>query len=308
MSVAGDDVSLIVPRRGDRLVAAVFVLPALVGVTVFVLFPFVSSTRLAFFRVDRFGHIGRYVGWANVTRVLRLPELRTSLAATAKFVLLVTPASLVLGLALAVAAYRPLRGIALFRVVFSSTIATAGALSAALFVVLLAPTTGAVRYALQSIGLLGPNETINLLSDNRWAIVAVATVTVWSGLGLSFILFSAALQGVPEVLYESAALDGCNGWTMFRYITVPMIRPMIGFATIAFTLNAVLIFGQIDLLTKGGPGHRTDVLAYALYHASFRDGDQAKGAVYSVVLLVVCLLLGVIQMRFLRRRHDDDSL
>ena len=298
----------IVPRKGDRLIAFAFVAPALVIVGVFVIFPLIGSTRLAFFKVDRFGHIGRYVGWTTITRVLGSAELRTSLAATVRFILLTTPTSIALGLALAVAAYRPIRGIAFFRVVFSSTVATSGALSAALFVVLLAPSTGAVRYLLQSIGVLGPNATINLLNDNRWAIVAVAAVTVWSNLGVGFILFSAALQGVPEVLYESAALDGCGPWSRFRFVTVPMIRPMIGFATIAASLNAVLTFGQIDLLTKGGPQHRTDVLAYALYRTSFRDNDQSKGAVYSIVLLIACLLLGFVQVHLLRRRGDDNEL
>jgi ABC-type sugar transport system permease subunit len=87
-----------------------------------------------------------------------------------------------------------------------------------------------------------------------------------------------------------------------------MIRPMIGFATIAASLNAVLTFGQIDLLTKGGPQRRTDVLAYALYRTSFRDNDQSKGAVYSIVLLMACLLLGFVQVHLLRRRGDDNEL
>jgi ABC-type sugar transport system permease subunit len=302
------DTSAAVASPNDRWLAALFVLPTLSIVTVFVIVPFVSSTRLAFFNVDRFGHAGRYVGWRNITRVLGEPQLRSSLAATMKFLLLVCPASVVIGLLLAVFAYRPMRGVALFRVVFSSAVATGGAISAALFVVLLAPTTGALRYALQSLGLLGRNQTISLLNDNRWAIVAVAAVTVWSGLGFNFILFSAALQAVPDVLYESAAIDGCGRWRSFRHVTFPSIRPMIGFAIIGASLHAVLTFGQIDVLTRGGPGHHTDVLAYALYVASFRDNDQSKGAVYSVVLLAVCLALGGCQVLILRRRDGSDGI
>jgi sn-glycerol 3-phosphate transport system permease protein len=303
-----DDGSPVVPGRNDRRLAFAFIAPALMIASIFVIVPFVSSTRLAFFNVDRFGHVGRYVGWANIRRVLGEPQLRASLVATAKFVLLVSPASVMLGLVLAVAAYRPMRGIAWFRVIFSSTVATGGAVSAALFVVLFAPTTGALRYALQLLGFLGRDQTISALNDNRWAIVAVATVTVWSGLGFSFIIFSAALQGVPEVLFESAAIDGCGAWKTFRHITVPSIRPMIGFMLVASSLNAVLTFGQIDVLTKGGPAHHTDVLAYSLYVASFRDGDQSKGAVYSVVLLAVCLALGACQVIVLRRRRDTDDV
>jgi sn-glycerol 3-phosphate transport system permease protein len=298
----------IVPRRGDRMIAACFVAPVVVLLATFVAWPFLNTARLAFYDVDRRGRIGRFVGWEHVTAVLGSHQLRSSIAATAAFVALTVPAGVLLALALAVLAHRPMRGIAAFRVIFSSTVVTSGALSAGLFITLFAPTTGAVRYALQSVHLLAPNATINLLNDNRWAIVAVAAVTVWANLGLGFILFSAALQGVPEVLYEAARLDGCGRFALFRRITVPGIRPMIGFTAIAMSLNAILSFGQIDLLTKGGPGGRTDVLAYALYRKAFRDNDQSKASVMAMVLIILCLVLGAAQVRFLRGRGDERTI
>ena len=298
----------IVPRPGDRMIATCFVAPVVVLLATFVAWPFLNTARLAFYDVDRRGHIGRFVGWEHVTAVLGSHQLRSSIAATAAFVALTVPTGVLLALALAVLAHRPMRGIAAFRVIFSSTVVTSGALSAGLFITLFAPTTGAVRYALQSVHLLAPNATINLLNDNRWAIVAVAAVTVWANLGLGFILFSAALQGVPEVLYEAARLDGCGRFALFRRITVPGIRPMIGFTAIAMSLNAILSFGQIDLLTKGGPGGRTDVLAYALYRKAFRDNDQSKASVMAMVLIILCLVLGAAQVRFLRGRGDERTI
>lgn len=298
----------IVPRGRDRLVAACFVAPVVVLLGVFVVWPFLNTARLAFYDVDRRGRIGRFVGWQHVTAVLGSHELRSSIGATAAFVALTVPAGVLLALALAVLADRPLRGIAVFRLIFSSTVVTSGALSAGLFITLLAPTTGAVRYALQSVHLLAPNATIDLLNDNRWAIVAVAAVTVWANLGMGFILFSAALHGVPEVLYEAARLDGCGHFALFRHITVPGIRPMIGFIAIVMSLNAILSFGQIDLLTKGGPGGRTDVLAYALYRKAFRDNDQSKASVMAMVLIILCLVLGAAQVRLLRSRGDAHTI
>ena len=293
-------------RHRDWRVAAAFVAPTFTLVSVFVLVPLVSSTRLAFFSGNRFGRVGGYVGLRNVRSVLTSPEFRASGFATFRFVLLVAPTSVVLGIALAVVAAPAMRGASFFRVVFSSSVATGGALSAALFTVLLTPT-GTMRYLLQSAHVLRPDQTINLLNNDRWALPTIAAVTVWSNLGFSFIVFSAALRGVPETLYESAALEGCGAWAKFRHITVPMIRPTIEFAAIAMTVGALLSFGQIDVLTRGGPGQRTDVLAYALYRTSFRDGDQAKGAVYSATLLLLCAVLGAAQLFVFRRRRSFDD-
>lgn len=298
----------IVPRRRDRAVAWCFVAPTVALVSVFVIWPFLQTAWLAFYEVDRRGRVGGFIGWSHVTEVLGSSELWSSIGATVRFVLLTAPAGMVLGLGLAVLAHRPIRGIAVFRVIFSSTVVTSGALSAALFTTLLAPTTGAIRYALQTVHLLGEGETIDLLNDPRWAIVAVAAVTVWTNLGFGFIIFSAALLGVPEQLYEAARLDGCGGMALFRHITLPMIRPMIGFAAIAATLNGILSFGQIDLLTKGGPDGRTNVLAYALYQKAFRDNDQSKASVMAIVLIVICLLFGAVQVRMTRGRSDAAAL
>lgn len=301
------DVS-IVPRRRDRWVAWCFVAPTVTLLSVFVIWPFLQTARLAFYDVDRRGRVGDFIGWRHVTEVLGSTELRTSIGATGRFVLLTAPVGMVLGLGLAVLAHRPMRGIAVFRVVFSSTVVTSGALSAALFTTLLAPTTGAIRYLLQTVHLLADGETIDLLHDHRWAIVAVAAVTVWTNLGFGFILFSAALSGVPEQLYEAAKLDGCGSVALFWHITLPMIRPMIGVAAIAASLNGILSFGQIDLLTKGGPEGRTNVLAYALYQKAFRDHDQSKAAVMAMVLIVICLLLGAVQVRLMRGRADAATI
>lgn len=298
---------MIVPRRRDQWVGWLFVSPVIVPLGVFVVWPFLNTVRLAFYEVDLRGRVGRFIGWDHVTAVLGSEELRSSLTATATFVLLTAPLGVVLGLGLALLAQRRVRGIGFFRVVFSSTIVSSGALSAALFTTLLAPTTGAIRYALQTVGVWGPDDRIDLLHDPTWAIFAVACVTIWTSLGLGFILFSAALQSVPNALYEAARLDGCHSCALFRHVTLPMIRPMIGFASIAASVNGVLAFGQIDLLTKGGPNGRTNVLAYALYQKAFRDNDQSQSSVLAMVLIIICVLLGAVQVRFYRSR-DASSI
>ncbi len=297
--------SVLVTRSRDRWVALAFVAPTVFVIATFVVWPFLTTVRSAFYDVDLLGRVGRYVGLRRFRAVFGSYDFRSSLLATFKFVALTMPAGLVVGLVLALLAYRPMRAITLFRVIFSSTIATSTALSSAMFVTLFAPSNGAVRYLFQSIGLLGADDRIDLLNDDRWAIVAVAVTSVWAGLGFGFILFSAALQSVPVHVYESAALDGAGSWATFRYITLPLIRPFIGVVAIVGTTTSVLSFGQIDFLTRGGPDNTTNVLAYSLYNRAFRDGDLSAAAVLAIALIVVALALGLAQTRFLRNRFED---
>ncbi len=291
-------------RKGGRLAALAFVTPTLIMISVFVIWPFAGTIRNALYNVDGLGRVGRYVGLRNIRTVLGSADFRSSLIATLKFVALTMPVGLVLGLLLALVAFRPIRGIAIFRLIFSSTMATSAAMSSALFITLFAPSNGAVRYFLQSVGLLGADGRIDLLNDDRWAIVAVAVVTIWSNLGFGFILFTAALQSVPESLLESAALDGAGRWATLRYITLPLIRPIAAVVAISGTATGVLSFGEIDFLTKGGPSGETDVLAYALYKKAFRDSDVSAAAVLAIALILISVVLGAVQIRFLRSRVD----
>ena len=123
---------------------------------------------------------------------------------------------------------------------------------------------------------LGLDHATRSLEDPKWALIAVAGVTVWQNLGLSFILMSAGLQSVPDELLEAARVDGAGAWSRFRNVTLPMLSPTLFFAAVVGTILAFQAFGQIDLLTQGGPPDHTNVLVYAIYRAVF-DGTNNDG-------------------------------
>jgi ABC-type sugar transport system permease subunit len=284
-------------RRRDALLGYLLVSPSLVVFGVFVVYPFFKNVWLGFYRTPPFpGLPKRYAAFEQYQRILTSPEFLASLRTTAIFVLLTVPLGLVLGLLLAVAAHQRLRGIGVYRTIFSSTVATSIAVASVIFFTLLNPQVGLLTY------WLGREGEPSVLDDPQWALVAVAAVTVWQNLGLSFIVISAGLQAIPDDLLEAAEVDGAGAWSRLRHVTVPLLSPTLFFAMVVGGILSLQAFGQIDILTGGGPLKKTNVLVYAMYDAVFRQNNEGKAAVLSVALFVLTLVLTLIQIRLLDRR------
>ena len=284
-------------RAKDALLGYALVLPSLLIFGVFVFYPFGRNFWLALHRTPPFpGLPKKYVGLDQVGDVLSSPEFHKSLRITVLFVLYTVPTGIVLGLLLAVLAHRQMKGSGIYRTIFSSTVATSVAAASVIFFTLLNPQVGLLTYWLGRSGDLG------VLEDPKTALVAVSVVTIWQNLGLSFILMSAGLQGVPDDLYEAAAVDGANARRRFWHVTLPMLSPTIFFAAVVGSIMAFQAFGQIDILTQGGPNNSTNVLVYSIYRDVFRFGNDGVGAVKAIALFVIVLVLTVVQLRVAERR------
>lgn len=284
-------------KRREALLGYLLVSPSLVLFGVFVFYPFAKNVWLGLYRTPPFpGLPKRYAAYDQYHRVLTSPEFLGSLRTTTLFVLLTVPTGLVLGLLMAVLAHQKLRGITIYRTIFSSTVATSIAVASVIFFTLLNPQVGLLTY------WMGREGQPSVLDDPRWALVAVAGVTIWQNLGLSFILMSAGLQGVPDDLLEAAEIDGAGTWSRFRNVVVPLLSPTIFFSTIVGSILAFQAFGQVDLLTQGGPLRKTNVLVYAMYDAVFRQNNEGKAAVLSVALFAITLVLTLVQLRLLEKR------
>src|SRR4029079_11774114 len=163
-----------------------------------------------------------------------------------------------------------------------------------IFFTLLNPTIGLIPY------WFGTSN--NLLNDPTWALPMVSLTTIWQNLGLSFIIMSAGLQAVPDELIEAARVDGAGTWSRFRNVTLPLLSPTLFFAIIIGSIFAFHSFGQIDLLTQGGPQDHTNVLVYAIYRTVFQENNDGKASVLALALFVITLALTAVQLRFLERR------
>lgn len=285
-------------RTREALLGYALVLPSLLIFGTFVFYPFFKNFVLATQKTPPFPNLPkRYVGFDQIREVVGSWEFSNSIKVTLIFAALTVPIGIVLGLLLATLAHQRLAGITIYRTVFSSTVATSVAVSSVIFFTFLNPQIGLVNYWFGRTGALSP------LDDPKWALAAVAGVTIWQNLGLSFILMSSGLQAVPDELLEAARVDGAGSWSRFRNVTIPLLSPTLFFAAVIGGIMAFQSFGQIDFLTEGGPPRdRTNVLVYAIYRATFKQSNEGKAAVLAIALFVITLVLTLVQMRFVERR------
>lgn len=274
-----------------------FVLPALFAFGVFVFYPLVKTAYLGFFTTPPAPNLPpHYVGIAQYKSVLSSSEFRDDLWRSVQFVLYTVPVGILLGIALATLANQRLAGIRIFRTIYSSTVATSTAVASVVFLTLLNPEIGLLNY------WLGRQGGSGLLESSTWALPAVAIVTIWQNIGFTFILMSAALQAVPEDLLESARVDGASSWFSFRHVSIPLLSPMIFFAGVVGTIGGFQAFGQIDILTQGGPDNHTLVLIYDLYQQAFQYDNFGYAAVLSVSLFLILLVLTFVQFWYFQRK------
>jgi sn-glycerol 3-phosphate transport system permease protein len=287
--------------REARL-AYLLLAPAFIAFAVFIFYPFAKNFELALYRSPPFpGLPSVYVGFDQIWDVLSSKEFLDSLWTTALFAIITVPIGLALGLGLAVLAHQKLKGMAIYRTIFSSTVATSVAVASVIFGTLLNPQVG----LLPSLGI---NATPPFLDNPHdvlifpTALLAVGVATIWQNLGLSFILMSAGLQTIPDDLLEAAEVDGAGAWSRFRNVVVPLLSPTIFFAVVVGSIFALQTFGQIDLLTQGGPLKKTNVLTYYIVTTLRQGKDPGKAAVIAIALFAVTLLLTLFQLRLLERR------
>jgi sn-glycerol 3-phosphate transport system permease protein len=273
------------------------ILPAIAAFGVFVLYPLVKTAYLGFFLAPPTPNLpSKYVGFQQYTSVLGSAEFADDLGRTALFVVFTVPLGIILGLALANLSHTRVRGIRIFRTIFSSTVATSVAVASVVFFTLLNPEIGLLSYAFGKVGGNG------ILDDPHWALPAVALVTVWQNLGFTFILMSAALQSLPQEVLEASMVDGASSFTRFRRITLPLLSPILFFAAVIGVISGFQAFGQIDLLTQGGPNHASLVLIYDLYQQAFQFNNPGYAAVLSVALFFILLVLTFAEFWFFQRR------
>jgi ABC-type sugar transport system permease subunit len=178
-------------------------------------------------------------------------------------------------------------------------VASSVAVASLMFLVLFQPSIGLLPKVLPFEVLDRPG----LLNDPGTALFAVAATTIWQNLGFTFIVVTAGLQSIPRDLYESAELDGLGPARQFRDITLPLLSPTLLFGVVVLTVVAFQSFGQVDLLTRGGPLDATNLLVYSVYDNAFgQTNDEGVASVQAMVLFVVLGVLSLVQFRYLERR------
>jgi multiple sugar transport system permease protein len=297
------------PRRflpsRDTLYALAFLLPFLTVNLAFLIVPFARGLWISFHDWDLLGAAaGRaphFIGLQNYSALLTDRLFWASLLHTAEFLVMAVPSITVAGLLLALALNRQLRSFALFRSVIFLSGAFSVSVLTLIWVMVLNPSRGLVGQGMQALGL----TPFDILADRRFAMLALVITTLWWSAGFPMALFLAALQQIPSERYEAAQLDHAGVWTTFRRITLPAISRTVWLVVLIETLLHVQVFGQVLLMTKGGPANSTRVLVQYLYESGFRDWRLGYASAISLMLFGIMALISLLQFRLLRSGGEE---
>lgn len=279
--------------------AIIVLVPVTAHFLVFVFFPVIFGLFTSFtnFSFRNFANgTWKFVGLDNWIDVLSDSNFWQSMIVTLKYTILYVPAVMILGLFFAYILSRDLKGIRFFRSVFFLPSITSGIVLAAVWKYLFASNEGGVFNAIIGRIGLGP---INFWGDGTTVLPIIAALGVYMGAGSLMVYFLGGLKGIPTSFYESALIDGAGKWTIFRRITLPLLKPTILYALILSTIASFQVFDVINILTLGGPAGESTTIVYLIYNNGFKLGQLGYAAAVSYVLFIIIAIITFIQYKFL---------
>jgi len=266
----------------------VFLLPAVVWVLIFTIYPLIDSLRLSFFTYRLGMGVGEFVGFQNFIDLFKSPDYWNAFRVMLIYVCVAVPVEMALGLGFAWVFARELKGKAVFRTIFTSPLFTTGVAVGYLGVTMFHETGGPINYFLSFFGTQVP-----WLSTGFWATVAILLLDIWRWTPFAFIVLLAAIQSVPEEMYEAASLDTASEFQIFRYITFPSILPAFTIALLLRLIEAFKQFGLVFSLTEGGPGRTTEIYCVLNYRTSIKYFDFGHGSAMAFLLLLIVMIVVV---------------
>ncbi|MCM3574145.1 MULTISPECIES: carbohydrate ABC transporter permease [Mesobacillus] len=273
--------------------ALLYLFPSILLFAVFIFYPMFRTIYLSFFLTDQQGAAALFVGFENYAYLFESKEFRNSIKATVLFVLYTVPTGVIIALFLALIANEKLKGIGFFRTVYSSTMGISVAASSVVWLFLFHPSIGMFNRLLNVMNLPG----VQWLLDPDWALVSISISTIWMNIGFSFLILLGGLQNIDEYLYESAKIDGAGYWYQLRRITIPMLSPTLFFIITISLINAFQTFGQVDILTKGGPSQATNLIVYSIYREAFVNYQFGTASAQAVFLFICILIVTILQFK-----------
>ncbi len=286
-------------RQSDR-VKYLFILPGIVWILAFTIFPLVYAVRLSLYNSKLGLPNEHFIGLGNYIRAYSDERLWEALGVTVRFVVVSVAATVILGLLLALLFNRPMRGLPIFRAIFTMPLFVP-AIAIGYLSLTIVHEDGPINNFLKLFGLKQP---IPWLSDPFWAFLAVCAVDIWQWTPFAFIVLLAGLQSLPDEIYEAAALDTSSAFQTFRYITLPLLTPVILTVTILRMVEAFKVIEIPFALTNGGPGVSTRTYTFYTYITGLKNFDMGYGSAIAIVFMVLLAIISTIF--FIRARHIYD--
>lgn len=269
-----------------------FLLPGLLLLTVFNVYPVLDTVCLSFTNYTL--NTKEFIGLSNFIKLFSDQKFLQAYANCFKYVLYLVPAILVLSLLIANVLVRSRPWIqSLFRGAFYLPTVVGGVVIAAVWIWIFHPLNGLLNYVVNHLG----GESITWLADVRYAMPAVCLVVLTWTLGTPIIVFMAGMLGISPELYESAKIDGANRRQMFFHITIPVLKPVIVFILTMEIINVFQLWEVVYLLTGGGPSYSTMSIGYLIYNTAFVSGKYGLAAAQGVILTLTILLFSWLSLK-----------
>ena len=285
-------------RRVETLSGWALISPSVIIIGLFGLIPVLWSFVLSFQRSD-LQTAATWAGVDNYRQALHDPVLRQAISNTVRYTILFVPITLVLSLLVAGALNRKIRGILFYRLAVFVPVVTSTVATGVIFSWLFNQSYGIVNSALGKIGI-GPQ---GFFASPKEALYVIVLMTIWGWLGFGTLIFLAGLQSVSPDLVEAAQIDGCSKTGAFWRIQVPLVRPIAAFMLVWLTINALQLFDEVYVTTKGGPLHATTVMVYYLYQQAFNYFHAGYAAAIACILFVVIAVISLVELRL--SRNED---
>lgn len=279
----------------ENLTGYLFMMPTILVLGTFVVLPILYAVFLALHKVQLLGGIEyEFIGFRNFTRLVEDERVWIALRNTAQYVAIVVPTQTILALILAVTLNSGIRGKNWWRILYFLPTVTSSAVLTLIFMWIY-NTDGLFNHFLALIGL----PTYNWLGDPAVALKGIMIMNIWSTAPFYMVIYLAALQDIPQTLYEAAELDGASGWEQFTHITLPLLQPVTFFVVAVGVIGTFQLFDQSYIFSggTGGPNNATLTLVLLIYQAVFRNLQMGYAAAVAFLLAAVIIAITLIQRR-----------
>lgn len=268
-----------------------FVLPALIPLIVFWIYPICRSIWISFTDWDYMTPTYHFVFLKNYISLFKDSRFYEALLNTLVFTIGTLVPTIVIGLGLAVLLQKPFIGSGIVKFILFSPWITPTVAISIVWTWIYQPNDGLANMVLSLFGMPG----LKWISSSQTAMLSVIIVTVWKSMGYAMIFYLSALEKVPDELYEASALDGAGKWRQFKAVTLPCISPTTFFLMIITMINSLQAYDQIQILTQGGPSGSTRTLLYMYYQLGFEEYKMGQATSVAVIMIVITVLLSLIQ-------------
>lgn len=281
-----------------KYIPYIFLLPALVLLAIFFFIPFIDTIILSLKDFSNDIYNPTFAGLSNYSLLLKSKEFYTTLFNTFLFLIMVVPILAIVPLIIAIFINQKIKGITLYKILIYLPVVVSIVVVAIAFKWLYAQE-GILNYIISLFGI----SPIGWLTDTRFAMLSVALVTIYKGIGYYMMIYLSSLISVPKDLYEAAEVDGASEVKKHLTVTIPHLMPTIALVVTISSISALKVFAEIYVMTKGGPLNSTKTIVYYIYERAFENLDLSMASAASVVLLCIILVFSIINITFFENKR-----